>query len=368
MVQIQQYPTTSGYRKLSVFPSPTQSLLRALATGLYERPSLVDELASLRSALKNLSPYAYRSAASDIRDLANLHHYRGGLRSLPRWNIVARILRQRRAATRRVNFERKLISEKDLPFLLLFDGNGYNREWALSKITGPLKSPIEVIALADLANNWVEPVRKIAIASIERCYPQTDPMVLAASFSFFAENQKFWKRWDKKASQRVMLCFHKPEVIGALANRLEEGIEPRGSRTLSYALQTENFDPYLERLVKNSKEASLRARALRALLDGEAVWTTGYTWKWIDKPLGKRKRVAVLDTRTLTMQLPKKPLLLTALNDKSAKIRKIAAQGVIEYGKELNLPIADIAHQLELDVSLGVRRRGEYLVRKLRAN
>lgn len=368
MVQFQRYPAISGHRKLSVFSPEAQSLLKALGTGLYEKPSLLNQLETFRITLKELSPYSYRSAASDIRDIASLYYYRGGLRSLPWWNIFARVRRKRVAATRRWNFERKLESEKDLPFLLLFDGNGYNRELALSKIQGPLVSPIEVIALADLANNWVTPIRKVALQTVERSFPETSPSVLAESFSFLAENQASWKRWDTQASQQVMSFFFKQEVIDLLAKRLAEGLEVRGSRALSYALQADNFDRHLDRIFDTSKDAALRARALRALLNGEAVWKIGYTWKWVDKSLGERVRVPKLGRRKLSIEVPNKMLIITALSDKSALVRKIAAQALIDHGQDLNLPIVEIAKELVLDTSPGVRRRAEYLSRKIQSD
>lgn len=353
MVRFPRYKATYSTRETSVFSPGAQSLLKLLGDSLYEPTDTSVQLSAFRNCLKSLSPYAYRIAQAEIRDLAGLYYSH---------------LMPRADTSHRNTLENKFQQEVDLPFLLLFDGNGYNRERALSKIRGRLKSPIEVIALADLANNWVEPVRQAALIAIDRSYPDTDPNALAGSFSFLAQNQKSWKRWSKDASQRVMSYFHKPEVMELVAKRLEAGKEPRGSRTLSYALQSENFDPYLERILRGSKDASLRARALTTLLNWQAAWVTDYKWKWIDKSLGKRKRVAAISTRKLSIQPLKKPLLLAALTDKSAQIRKIAAQGVIDHGKELGLPIAEIALQLELDSSENVRRRGEYLNHKIRKN
>lgn len=364
MVQIQQYPVIDGYRKWSVFPESAQRLLGLLGEGLYKSPSLSSELVTFRAALEKLSPYAYRRTASDIRDFASLYYYRGWYRPLPWWNIVARTLRKRAEATRRRNFERKLKSDKDLPFLLLFDGNGYNRESALSRITGPLKSPTEVIAVADLANNWVEPVRKAALQAIDRCFTKTDPSVLAASFSFLAENRAYWKRWNASASQHVMSFFYKSDVIDLLAERLMSGSEARGVRTLSHVIQTDNFDRHLGRVFETSKDAAIRAHALRTLLDGKAVWKTGYTWQWTDKSLGQRKKVPALESRKLSIEVSREPLLEAGLSDKAGQVRKVAAQALIDFGHELNFPITDIAKRLTLDISPGVRRRGEYLSRK----
>ncbi len=350
MVELQEYPAIRGHRESSVFPEDAQSLLSSLGANLYQSTSLSAELAAFRILLKDVPAHAYRRVAFEVRDLANLWH---------------RYYREPRPNSQIRNFEHNLKNEKDLPYLLLFDGNGYNRERALLKVIGRLKSPIEVIALADLANNWVEPVRTAALSAIDRSYPETASNDLALSFSFFAENRSFWKRWDNLASEHVMSFFHASDVIAVLAKRLEEGIERRGSTTLSFALQTENFDPHLERILKTSKDSAIRALALRTLLSGEAVWRTGHAWEWTNKSLGERKRVSVLNRRKLSIQPPVRSMLIAALEDKSAQVRRIAAQRVIDRGVELSLPMADIARKLMSDLNPSIRRRGEYLARKV---
>lgn len=364
MAQVKTYPALCGYRKVSVLPEDMQHLLASLGRGLYLRSSLSSQLESFRAGLKELSPYAYRSAASDIREFTDLFHHPSRRGQFRWWQFFARARQIRSEDSRRKNFEHKLQNEKDLPYLLLFDGNGYNREAALSKIQGPLESPVEVIALADLANNWVQPVRNAALVAISRSFPKTSPNVLAAGFSFFAEYQTSWKRWDITAPQYVMAFFLRPDVIEALVERLTRGFEARGSRTLSHLLQTELVDPHLRRIFELSKDAAIRARALSTMLNRQAVWRTGYTWQWTNKSLGQKKRVPSLSTRKITIELPREPILMAALEDKSAWVRNVAAQAVVDHREELDLQIDDVVSRMLVDKSPGVRWRAEYLARK----
>ena len=349
-----------------MFPPDVQATLQSLGSEIYTGSDISIPLMQFRSALGELSPYAFRVAVSDIRDHAKLYYRRDDFRYVPAWNFVARIIENTKTNRRLKNFYRNLETFEDLPFLLLFDGDGRNRELALTKIREGLKSPLEVICLADLANNWVEQVRKAAVRAIEWSYPKTEPAIMAESFAFLAENRVFWKRWSEKRSDRVMSFFHRPSVQSELIERLKAGLEPRSSRTLSYALETDLLDEHLPSIFGKSRDASVRAKALSTLLNREAVWAQGFTWQWTNKALGERKRIRSLGKRPITEKPPRGELISKALKDKSARVRSIAAQAVIDFEDELELPLMQVARKLADDRSPRVARRGEFLLRKLR--
>jgi len=189
---------------------------------------------------------------------------------------------------------------------------------------------------------------------------------MAESFAFLAENRVFWKRWSEKRSDHVMSFFRHPSVQYELIERLNAGLEPRSSRTLSYALETDSLDEHLPGIFGKSRDASVRAKALSTLLNREAVWAKGFTWQWTNKALGERKRVRSLGKRPITKKTPRGELISKALKDKSARVRSIAAQALIDFEDELELPIMQVAQELADDRSPRVARRGEFLLRKLR--
>lgn len=365
MPQIRKYPSTNGHRKFSVFPPDVQDALKSLGDDIYTEKEISILLAKFRSELSNISPCTFRAALSDIRAHAQLYYRRDDFRYVPAWNFVARMIENPKTNIRLKNFYRNLEIQEDLPFLLLFDGDGRNRELALAKIQEGLKSPMEVLCLADLANNWVEQVRKAAIRAIERSYPKTEPSIMAASFAFLAENRVFWKRWDEKSSDYVMSFFHHSPVQAELVRRLKTGLEPRSTKALSYALESDSLDEHLESIFANSRDSSVRAKALATMLNREAVWAEGFTWQWTNKALGERKRVRSLGKRKLTVTPSRTELVSTALGDKSARVRCIAAQALIDFGDELKVPVKRAAQRLVDDRSPRVVRRGEFLLRKL---
>lgn len=101
----------------------------------------------------------------------------------------------------RLNLWNHMKRKDNLPFLFLFQGNGFLREWALKQIDEPLRSAFEIIVIADLTNNWVEPVRLAADQAIERCYPKTSPHLFAEAFSYFHRTHQSWQRWSLSSSR-----------------------------------------------------------------------------------------------------------------------------------------------------------------------
>jgi hypothetical protein len=250
----------------------------------------------------------------------------------------------------------------DAAWILSFDGDGYVRAAALQRLTSPACSTGRFIAIALRLNDWAPQVRTEAADAAKRVWPATSADVVAGAASYLLRQRFAWKRWAEEA-----LCVDevlgRPDVALAVTSLLLRGQFGALGRTLSQALRFPAYDIGLVNLATKARLPDVRARAMKTILSGKAVWPVGYDWAWVDKSMGERQRVVRTESRSVSV--PASPNLVeVALADRSALVRKIAADDVIE--RMCDLPgIAEIASLLANDKSAAVRGRADYIKRHL---
>jgi hypothetical protein len=106
----------------------------------------------------------------------------------------------------------------------------------------------------------------------------------------------------------------------------------------------------------------VRAVALRALIDGRATWSDGYHREWIDKSLGLARRVATIAGRDLARPASIEALISRAAADRSAVVRKIAADALIQH-RRAGLRLPDVEQRLATDRNAAIRDRIAFLQR-----
>src|SRR5688500_1724358 len=84
--------------------------------------------------------------------------------------------------------------------LLLFHRRGHAREEALERLTGGLRSPFFVVAVACRLNDWVPQVRRAARRCAERTFPLTEPAFLAEASIALVDRRQSWRRWSDEAA------------------------------------------------------------------------------------------------------------------------------------------------------------------------
>lgn len=104
--------------------------------------------------------------------------------------------------------------------------------------------------------------------------------------------------------------------------------------------------------------------ALRALIEGRAVWPVGYERVWVDKVYGISRRVVRLAERPLDRPLPVDALIQLGLGDRSAAPRRVAAEGLILHRHSLG-DIAPLVEGLARDRNPSVRERAAFLAARL---
>ena len=115
-------------------------------------------------------------------------------------------------------------------------------------------------------------------------------------------------------------------------------------------------------LAHDAAQPAVRAVALRALLRGRATWSVGYRRQWVDKSHDIFRLEPVLDSRDLTRPAPLLELLDIGARDRSAIVRKIVADAIIEHRRDVP-GLRPLIEKLAFDRNPGVRERIAYVIR-----
>jgi hypothetical protein len=254
-----------------------------------------------------------------------------------------------------------LLKSTDYAWLFLFHNNGYVRAAALGAISEPPTSPFLFSALAWRLNDWVQPVRAAAERCADRVLQRTATDVAADAALYLLDRRLVWRRWSGEL--RVLdAVFSRPDVIASLASRIQQ--KPTGpvARCLRHALRYPSIDTHLQRLAEAAIQPSVRAIAYECLSSAKASWAVGFEWMWIDKVYFKRKQVRKFQTRDVQRPLPLADLIERAARDKSAVVRKVAADALIALRSEM--PNAEaLISQLAKDRRPAVQSRADFLMR-----
>jgi hypothetical protein len=254
-----------------------------------------------------------------------------------------------------------LVANANLAWLFLFHPDGYVRLAALHRIDTAPSSPFFLAALAWRLNDWVPQVREAARLCAERELPLVDAGVAATAAPYLLGRRMAWRRWT---DERDILdkVFARKDVLEVLATKLRTGTTGPLAACLRHALRFSDIDEYLIELARHARQPSVRALSYRCLISGKADWIVGSEWVWIDKVYFVRRRVPKLGTRSIERVVPIADLVREAALDKSAVVRKVAADALI--AKQCRLPDQEgFVAGLAKDKSATVRSRADFLLR-----
>lgn len=249
-----------------------------------------------------------------------------------------------------------------LPFLFHF--SGHIREAALHTFEAGLASPFHVAAIAYRLNDWVPEVRAAAVAAIGRTFPGTHPAILADAATFLLPAMRDWGRQDQENGflEQTLLT---PAVRDALFDQLMSTRSGPAAWLLRFLLIRSDFDGRLLDLGRKARLASVRALAMRALIESETRWHVGWRKQWTpDKAV---QRIKVWASRPIAAPAPTIDLIRIAAADRSALVRKTAADGLIAQ-PDLVKNLSDLVRQLAADRNRGLRERAEFILRREVAN
>lgn len=337
-------------RQKSVLPDALRSQLNILGSRLEQQVPINREFDGILPALNALPAQTIVRAEAEISLEASLHKWG---RQYP---VAYRLF------SPRVEDIGQLERVSDLKFLFLFHRDGYVREAALRRLRSPLPSPFFFAAVAWRLNDWVAQVREAAAECAAYCFPMTPPAIIAEAALTLLGRENRWGRWTGEQSA-LHAAFKRPDVSRELAALLRTRSTGPMATVTRYALREGSLDPYLEMLARDAVQPAVRAVAAQVLIDGYSTWPSGWTWRWVDKSMGVRRRETTYSHRPLDRSAPRIPTIEASANDPSAIVRRVAASSIIKHGID---PAAArrIAEPLLGDRSPSVRARAEFILRE----
>jgi hypothetical protein len=351
---MQRYRDILTQRQGSVLPEPLQRALVRLGNSLRQNRVDGSEVTAILLGLSQLPAETYVKAGSEIVLKAELFWQPRQERSWAN-GILSPV------GPARIDSD-LLPSTPGLEYLYIFHSNGYLREAALAKIDGPVESPFFFSSIAYRLNDWVDPVRQAARACAARVFPQTAPAVIAEAAVVLLEHMRHWQRCEMDASI-LEEAFARPDVTQQLAELIMTATTGSPGRVLAQVLRGDRMDEYLLRLSREAVQPTVRALALRTLIQGHASWPQGFTNQWIDKSMGLSRRVVTYGERPLHRTVPIEALIAQGVADRSAMVRRIAADSLVQHRKSLS-GLDDLVQTLVSDKSGSVRERALFILQE----
>lgn len=237
----------------------------------------------------------------------------------------------------------QLSANPDLAQVFLFHGDGFLREAALHRLSGPIQLPVVAYGLVERLNDWSPEVRSAAALAFDRCFPGSDPGILIEPVWICLLNARGWSRWAGGYDRLVAAVLsHVPLTDLVLLRLLED--RRGGTGTIFRALcRDPRFDRFLVQVATGAKLPSLRAKAVESISRGVVFWPLGTSRKvWTNKPLGLYRLEPELASRALSHPLDALLVLTEAVRDPSIVVRRIALDGIIAHRDESRFrPLAE---------------------------
>jgi hypothetical protein len=345
------YANIFGNRRRTVLPDVLQYDLERIGHQIQAGRIKPTDLDRCLERLSELPASTVVQAASDINFAASLwsHYLRRSFR--------AALLNLFRADDSTL-----LERTPGLEYLYLFHSNGYLREAALRKISEPIESPFLFSAVTYRLNDWVRPVREAAVQCAKRVFLLTDANIIADAALYLLSQKALWQRGQAEITV-LDATMSRPDVVECLVSRLLNAATGTPSRVLLASLRDKAIDPYLDVLSLKAVQPSVRAAALSVLIKSQAKWAVGYDRQWIDKSMGQSRRILRFESRVVIHNLNLQALIERGASDRSAQVRKVAMQALIDEAG-FWMSMKDCIAKLAIDKSPAVRAGISYILRE----
>lgn len=353
------YPDLFTYRKRSILPKHTQKAVYDLGLGIQKILPDTTTIPAYRTSLQNMPASSLPRASAEIREIAGIYN---GYQPHHSTNLISKFFRVLKGHPD--NLSALLKSTPDLGWLLLFHGNGYLRQAALENLAADPLSEFEFSAVVYRLNDWVENVRLAATKYAARHFPSTNPEVIGKSSFFLLTQARHLSRWNKEGQAVLEEAIYRADVLIFLREQFSKVRSGRVGHTLQQLLRRPDFDPHLHYLACNAALPLVRAISMDVLLNERARWFVSYRKEWVDKVYGISRRIAEFDYRPIDTAVDFQTLVQIAASDRSAQVRKVAADSLIAKRQEASDLLDKIARKLQSDKNRSVRTRIDYYLRK----
>lgn len=243
--------------------------------------------------------------------------------------------------------------------------DGHRREKALRVIAGKMPNRFFLALVLRRLNDWVPQVRQAAQDVLSKVLVKTEPSYVVDVICFTLSHWSSWKRIDYSYRKVLIDTLSNKEITNQLKLKLINSTSGPLTTIISEVGRTNIFDNYMKEIATNAIQPSLRAKVYRSLLEGRMTWFKGREWEWTYRQYNEGRMKTLFGERALTLQIQLLPTLLSAANDRSSVVRRVAAEILIKELDNIGDESADLAEKLSKDHSNTVSERGKFALKKL---
>lgn len=252
-----------------------------------------------------------------------------------------------------------------LTWLALSDGNGHVRERALRSLAGAASNGFFLSLAIRRLNDWVPEVRAAAREALPALVRAADPEYVADALCAMLPVWTWWGRMEAPDRANLIDLIAIDGVTHALWNRVVTSTTGPMPEVLSQSLRSPVMDPFLGDIALRAVQPVVRARAHRALLLGRAAWVQDAVWRWSDVRHCIGRLETVHGSRPLTAVPPLLASLQSAAEDRSASVRRVAAEVLVSEMDTLGSPALHWARRLADDVCPSIAERAAFVLKHL---
>lgn len=250
-------------------------------------------------------------------------------------------------------------------WLDLCSGDGFRRERILRALTEGAPNGLFFSLAMRRLNDWVPQVRSAARERLPMIARRSDPEVVVDGLWTMLPHCSSWGRMKHADAQVLADLISIDRVTQVLKSRITHATAGPAPLILAQAGRSPALDQWLGEIAATAVQPSVRARAYRYLLEGRVVWVVGRRWTWTDVKWCKQRLEPVLEERFISVNEPFWRILEEASVDRSARVRRVAADLLIQQLGAIGGDAAAMAERLASDPHQSVAERGRFLVSKL---
>jgi hypothetical protein len=250
-------------------------------------------------------------------------------------------------------------------WLDLCNGDGFRRERILRTLNGAAPNGFLLAFAIRRLNDWVPQVRAAAREHLPSLAARSDPKHVVDALWHVLGHCDTWGRMEVADRQALALLIRIEPIAVELCSRILAATSGPVAKILSQAGRVPALDHSLKEIASAAIQPSVRAMACRFLLDGRMSWVVGRKWRWTDLKWCKGRFEPVIEERAIAETSDFLSILRMALADRSALVRRVAAEFLIKELSSIGNEAANLAEKLAADPSAYVAERGRFAMASL---
>lgn len=251
-------------------------------------------------------------------------------------------------------------------WLDLCSGDGFRRERTLRTLSAGAPNAFLLLLAVRRLNDWVPEVRAAAREQVPAIASSSDPDHVVDALWHALPHSISWSRLEDRDRQVLSDLITRERVMPILKSRIISATAGPATAVLTQAGRSPALDEWLGEIAASAVQPSVRARAYRWLLEGRIVWVAGRTWKWTDVRWCRGQFVPILGERPRPVEPSFVVLLWSASADRSAAVRRLAGDMLIQRLESVGDEAVKLAELLASDPVPSVAERGRFVLAQLR--